>query len=240
MGSVKDEQGQVHLDESVAVERQDSLHALVTMGSFLNFTWETDPTIANFARNGVQMKIFGRPFTIMKSITLLNFLKIFQYMPIPVSIKLREKLLTNKFWEVVLAPLVWILDAVAYSSTWSFLYYEPATDEESRRYLFYRTLDATFWGIMNQFYWAIIRGQMYSTDSNVNYSSHFGSIKLPVSCVAMEYDPIEDAQQMKTRMFDCFGSSNKYFTLWKGHGHENFVMNPEYFHLAKEAIEKVL
>lgn len=240
MGGVKDENGEVGISEAAAKERQESLHALVTMGSFLNFTWEKEPPIARFVRNGFRIKIFGSTITLVKSITLLKILRLFQYIPVPVGVRLREKLLKGGFLSIVLAPLVWILNAVAYSGLWSFLYYIPNVDRISRRYLFYRTLDATFWGIVNQFYWAIMNGRMNSTDFNVNYSAHFETIRLPVSCVGMEFDPIEDAEQMRKKMFDRFGSKTKHFTLWKDQGHENFVMNPGYFQLAKDAIELVL
>jgi hypothetical protein len=57
--------------------------------------------------------------------------------------------------------------------------------------------------------------------------------------VAMEYDSLADPVTMEKLMFEKVSSKQKYFTEWKGQGHEDFFMNSNYFQNVFDAIQKI-
>ena len=53
----------------------------------------------------------------------------------------------------------------------------------------------------------------------------------------MEFDTLADPEETKNVMFPKLSSQQKFYTEWKGQGHEDFVMNPNYFHQLVDAIK---
>ncbi|MCU0427692.1 MAG: lysophospholipase [Candidatus Kapabacteria bacterium] len=239
MGAVKNASGTVSLDPNVAQERHDSLQSIVTIGSFPNMTYPTTTPLQNFVKNGIQVTLFGKTMTLISSLSILNIVKHFNYIPVPISVSLREAILDKWYIRLLLFPLAFVLDAIAVSGMVGFLYNKANVSREARIRLFYRTFEGSFSGIINQYYWTVLEGQMYSNDKTVNYSAHYHLVKLPVCCVAMQDDQVENPITMKEQMFDSLGSSNKHYILWENQGHEDFVMNPAFFPLLSEAIKKV-
>jgi pimeloyl-ACP methyl ester carboxylesterase len=239
MGACKRADGTVTLSDEEAEARQSKLKALVTLGSFLDFTFSKPSSIQDFVKNGVIVSVFGKRIRIIKSSTILKVIHILNFFPIPVSYRLRERMLARRYLRILLAPLTIILNFCARLKVWEFLYHIPNVGDEAKRYLFYRTQEGTFWGILAQHYRAIAGGAMLSFDGNINYSANYHRLKLPVSFVSMEFDALADPVKMKESMFDAVSSSEKFYTEWVGRGHEDFFMNPEYFPEALEVIRKV-
>ena len=239
MGACKRPDGSVSLSDEQADVRQSKLKALVTLGSFLDFTFSKQSSLQDFVKDGVIVTIFGKRLRIIKSSLILKVLHILNFFPIPVSYGQREKMLAKRRLGTLLAPLTIMLNFCARLRVWGFLYHIPNVSEEAKRYLFYRTQEGTFWGILAQHYQAIAGGAMLSFDRNVNYSANYHRLKLPVSFASMEFDALADPAEMKESMFDAVSSSEKFYTEWVGQGHEDFFMNPEYFPQALEVIRKV-
>ena len=239
MGACKRSDGSVVLSDEESETPQSRLKALVTLGSFLDFTFSKQPSLQDFIKNGVVISILGKRLQIIKSSVILRVLHILNFFPIPVSYTLRERMLARRHLRILLAPLTIILNVCARLGIWEFLYHIPNVGDDARRYLFYRTQEGTFWGILAQHYRAIAGGAMLSFDGNVNYSENYHRLKLPVSFVSMELDSLADPVKMKESMFDAVSSSEKFYTEWMGQGHEDFFMNPEYFPQALAVIMKV-
>jgi pimeloyl-ACP methyl ester carboxylesterase len=239
MGSCKRADGTVTLSEDEAVARQSKLKALVTLGSFLDFTFSKPSTLQDFVKDGVIITVFGKRIRAIKSSLILKLISLLNFVPIPVSYRLRDKMLGRRHVRILLAPLTVILNFCARLKVWEFLYHIPNVDDEAKRYLFYRTQEGTFWGILAQHYRAIAGGAMLSFDGNVDYSANYHRLTLPVSFVSMEFDALADPIKMKESMFDAVSSSEKFYTEWMGQGHEDFFMNQAYFPEALEAIRKV-
>ena len=243
MGSVKDQKGNVSLSNDIAQERQSKLKGLVTLGSYPNMTYPKalEPAPMQVIANvGIQISIFGKKITIMKTKTLLKFINLFTRLPVPPPIKLRRAMITYPILQFLLFPITLFCNIVAYSKAWDILYNKKTVTRKERKYLFYNTIDASYSGIINQFYHAVKRGQMWSADNSVNYSASYDRIKLPCSIVGIEFDMIENWEEMKKYMYEEIGSEHKCFTLWKDQGHENFVMNPIFFEETVNSIKKVL
>jgi len=239
MGACKRSDGSVVLSDEESETRQSRLKALVTLGSFLDFTFSKPSSLQDFIENGVVISILGKRLRIIKSSLILRVLHILNFFPIPVRYTLRERMLARRHLRILLAPLTIILNVCARLGIWEFLYHIPNVGDDARRYLFYRTQEGTFWGILAQHYRAIAGGAMLSFDGNVNYSENYHRLKLPVSFVSMELDSLADPVKMKESMFDAVSSSEKFYTKWMGQGHEDFFMNPEYFPRALAVIMKV-
>jgi pimeloyl-ACP methyl ester carboxylesterase len=239
MGACKRPDGTVWLSDEEAGARQSKLKALVTLGSFLDFTFSKQSSLQDFVNNGAVITVFGKRLRIIKSSLILKVIHVLNFFPIPVSYRLREKMLAERYLRVLLAPLAIILNFCSRLTVWEFLYHIPNVSDEARRYLFYRTQEGTFWGILAQHYRAIAAGAMLSFDRRVNYSANYHRLKLPVSFVSMELDALADPVRMKESMFDAVSSSQKVYTVWAGQGHEDFFMNPVYFPEALEVIRKV-
>ena len=243
MGAVKSDNGSVSISEQVAEERQSKLKGLVTLGSFPNMTYPKDREPAPMqiiANKGFQISVFGKTFTLIKTQTIINFISKRIHLPVPPSIKLRRKMIKYPILQILLFPVTIFCNIVAYNKTWDALYYRKTVTKKERKYLFYNTIDASFTGIIMQFYYAVKHGQMWSADLKVNYSDNYHLVKLPASIVGMEYDMIENADEMKKHMYSAIASKEKVFTLWKNQGHENFVMNPKFFEEAYQSISKVI
>ncbi len=239
MGAVKLPDGSMTVSAAEAQSRQQKLKGFVTLGSYLDFTFSGESGLREFVRTGIMVKVGKNQFCILRSSTLLKILSILKFLPVPVSLKLREKLLTNKILSIVLFPLTLIFNGVAQMSFWEFLYHIPNASRESRRYLLYRTFDGTYWAMLKQHHQAILNEKMLSLDGKVNFSEYYGSITLPTSVVVMEYDTLADPPEVRRVMFEKLSGKPKFFTEWKGQGHEDFAMNPQFFPHVLEAINKV-
>jgi len=239
MGACKRADGTITRPDEETAARQSRLKALVTLGSFLDFTFSKPPALHDFVKNGVIITVFGKRVRVIRSSLILKVIHILNFVPVPVSYRLREKMLAKRYVRILLAPLTVILNFSARLKVWEFLYHIPNVGDEAKRYLFYRTQEGTFWGILAQHYRAIAGGAMLSFDGNVNYSANYHRLTLPVSFVSMEFDALADPVKMKESMFDAVSSSEKFYTEWIGQGHEDFFMNAAYFPEALEAIRKV-
>jgi pimeloyl-ACP methyl ester carboxylesterase len=239
MGACKLVDGTVFLSDEHAEARQSKLKALVTLGSFLDFTFSKRSSLQDFAQKGVVLNLFGRRLHIINSSLLLKLTGILTFIPIPVGLTLRQKMLARRSLRMLLAPLTLTLNFFSRLTVWEFLYHIPNVSDADRRYLFYKTLDATFWRILAQHYRAVKEGAMWSFDRSVNYSASYHRLWLPVSFVSMELDSLADPLMMKEAMFKAVSSSEKSYAEWEGQGHEDFFMRPEYFPQALEAIRKV-
>ena len=239
MGACKSTGGKVYLSEEESSKRQTALKALITLGSYLDFTFSAQSSLQEFVKNGIVLKLFKKKFNIITSTSILNILKIFNRIPVPVPLSLRRRMLNNTFLRTILFPLRMILNFVSKSNLWSFLYHIPNVPEEARIRIFYNTMEATYWGILAQYQRAVLNEKMMSLDGNINYSENYAKITLPISVVTMEYDTLADPVETKNRMFLYLGSKEKYFSEWKGQGHEDFAMNPQYFHQLLEVIKKI-
>lgn len=239
MGVCKKPDGTVYLSDELAVKRQDSLKALVTLGSYLDFTFSKASSLQQFVKNGIVLNLFKHKLKIISSHRLLMLLKIFNRLPVPVPIKLRQKMIESSFLRVLLFPLTILLNFISLSGAWSFLYHIPNVSKESRKNLFYKTMEATYWGILAQYHNAIFNQRMMSSDGSVNYSENYHKIKTPVSVVTMEFDSLADPVETKLNMFPKLGSQKIFYTEWKGQGHEDFAMNPEYFHQLTDVLKNI-
>ena len=237
MGACRTKEGSVYLSEEVAQKRQNSLKALVTLGSFLDFKFSSFSSLQYFVRNGIVLKLFCFKFRIISTSSLLKLLKIFKRIPVPVPMSLRQAMIKSKFLRTLLFPLTIILNFISLMETWSFLYHIPNVSRESRLSIFYKTMEATYWGILAQYQRAVLYEKMMSLDNKINYSEYYHKIKLPISVVTMEYDTMADPTETEKIMFAKLGSKEKYYTEWMGQGHEDFVMNPDYFHQLLDAIK---
>ncbi len=235
MGAVKLPDGSMTISSKEAQARQQMLKGFVTLGSYLDFTFSKESSLREFVRRGIMVK----QWCVLRSSTLLSILHILKFLPVPVSLSLRQKLLASKGLRIVLFPLTLIFNGVAQMSFWEFLYHIPNASRESRRYLLYRTFDGTYWAMLKQHHQAILNEKMLSLDGKVNFSDHYAAITLPTSVVVMEYDTLADPVEVKRVMFEKLSSKQKFFTEWKGQGHEDFAMNPEFFPQVLEAINKV-
>lgn len=239
MGAVKSPAGEVSLSDAESAARQASLAGLVTLGSYLDFTFSGESSLQNFVKQGVVISLFGRKFRLVRSTTILNFLKIFTRLPVPVPQPLRDKMTRSLALRILLLPLTLILNFVSLMGTWAFLYHIPNVGRQARLLLFYRTMQATYWGILAQYQRAIMEGKMTSSDGRVNYSENYGRITLPISVVTMEFDTLADPGETKRVMFPKLGSARKFYAEWMGQGHEDFVMNPAYFHQLADAVARL-
>jgi pimeloyl-ACP methyl ester carboxylesterase len=237
MGACKTPEGTVYLSEVESEKRQAALTALVTIGSYLDFTFSKPSSLQDFVQNGLVINLFGLKIKIISSTALLKLLHIFKRIPVPVPLALREAMINSLFLRILLFPLTIILNIVSLLNTWNFLYHIPNVSKKSRIYLFYRTMEATYWGILAQYQRAIFYERMMSLDGRINYSENYDKVKLPISVVVMEYDSLADPVETKKIMFPKLGSLEKYFTEWMGQGHEDFVMNPDYFHQLIDVIK---
>jgi len=237
MGACKSKDGTVYLSDEESEKRQSSLKALVTLGSYLDFTFSKFSSLQHFVRNGIAFNFFCYTLRIISSSKLLKILKIFKRIPVPVPISLRQAMAKSLFLRILLFPLTIILNLVSINEAWSFLYHIPNVSKESRKSIFYKTMQATYWGILAQYQRAILYEKMMSLDNKVNYSDHYPKINLPISVVTMEFDTMADPVETRKVMFEKISSEKKYFTEWKGQGHEDFVMNPDYFHQLIDAIK---
>ncbi len=239
MGAVKSPSGEVSLSDEEAARRQGSLKGLVTLGSYLDFTFSGASSLQNFVKQGVILTLFGRKFHLVRSTTILNLLKIFTRLPVPVPQPLRDNMTRSRALRILLFPLTGILNFVSLMQTWSFLYHIPNATRRARILLFYRTMQATYWGILAQYQRAIMEGRMTSSDGRVNYSDNYGRVALPISVVTMEYDTLADPGETERVMFPKLGSARKFYAEWMGQGHEDFVMNPAYFHQLADAVARL-
>ncbi len=239
MGAFKTKNGKVQLSDREAEKRQSSLKALVTLGSYLDFTFDKPSSLQEFVTNGVIINLFGKKIKIISTTGIINILKILKRLPVPCPLSLRESMLRHKLLKGLLFPLTILLNFISLMNTWEFLYHIPNVSKQARHNIFYRTMEATYWGILYQYQQAVLYRKMMSCDKRVNYSENYPKIKLPISVVTMEYDTLADAVETQRVMFPKLGSTQKYFTEWMGQGHEDFVMNPDFFHQLLEAIKVI-
>ena len=237
MGACKTPEGDVYLSDDESVKRQESLKALVVLGSYLNFTFSKPSSLQNFVQHGIVLNFFGIKIKLISSTAILNILSIFKRIPVPVPLALRQAMIDSQFLRILLFPLTLILNFVSLMGVWDFLYHIANVSKKERINLFYRTMQATYWGILAQYQRAVMYEKMLSLDWTVNYSEHYDKVKLPISVVTMEYDSLADAVETKKIMFPQLGSKEKYFREWMGQGHEDFAMNPDYFHQLIDAIK---
>jgi len=231
--------GLVTLSDKLAQERQVKLKGLVTIGSFPDLKVGENKWLKNLVEDGIKVKIFGKSITILTTRMLLFLTKCFIYLPMPVGMKLRHALLEKKYLKILLAPIYFLLNVASRLKLWEFLYHIPNVSNKARRYLFYRTMDGTFFGILNQFHRAARDQVMMSYDKNVYYNENYHRLTLPVSFLGMELDFLADAAKMEEHLFTSVSSKKKYFMMVKDKGHEDFFMNSNYFPWVLEAIKKV-
>jgi pimeloyl-ACP methyl ester carboxylesterase len=239
MGAEKNPVGKVILNDNCAVERQAKLKGLVTIGSFPDFVFSKPVMVQDLVKNGIQITIFNKKIKIISSKFLLRLLKIFTYLPLPILGSLRIAILNKKCLKVLFLPLYIFMVSVARFKIWKFLYHFPNVDPVAQDFLFCKTIDGTFHGILVQFQQGVQNGKMESIDKNVNYSESYHRLTVPVSFVAMEYDSLADPVTMEKLMFEKVSSKHKFFTEWEGQGHEDFFMNSNYFQQVFDAIQKV-
>ena len=231
--------GSTRLTDVAAGERQKSLRALVTLGSFPDFAFSKESGLQRFVRGGVELSLFGARLHIPVQ-KLLPFLRGFTFLGIPVDLRLRQSLAQGRALRVLLLPLYGVLELVAQLGFWEFLYHLPNVTRSARRHLFFATIDGTFWDVVDQYQGTVLRGQMVSRDERVNYSENYARINLPISVVGMEFDSLADLQCMRTSMFERLSSTRKFYSVWKGVGHEDCFMDAKYFPEVEEAIRLAL
>jgi len=239
MGAEKKPGGEVILNDNCALKRQSGLKGLVTIGSFPDFVFSKPVMVQDLVKNGIQIKIFNKKIKIISAKFLLRLLRIFTYLPLPILGSLRIAILNKKYLKVLFLPLYIFKLSVARSRIWKFLYHFPNVEPIAQDFLFCKTIDGTFHGILDQFQQGVQNGKMESMDKNINYSENYHQLTLPVSFVAMEYDSLADPVTMKKQMFEKVSSKQKFFTEWKGQGHEDFFMNSNYFQNVLDAIQKI-
>jgi pimeloyl-ACP methyl ester carboxylesterase len=234
IGISKDSNGIVQLSKEKSFERQSSLKGLVTLGSFPDFKFSKESSLQNFVKNGISIL-----FIKIKSESILKAIKFFKYIPVPLSHGFRGAISEQKALYIISFPIKIILNIISLLKTWEFLYHIPSVSKKSRINLFYKTIDGTFWQILNQFFYAISEGEMRSFDRKINYSENYHLINVPVSIVTMELDSLADPMMTRDFMLDKIASAEKHFTVWKYQGHEDFFMNAEYFKQVSEAIKLI-
>ena len=239
MGALKINDSEVILSDTAGEERQRNLHAMVTLGSYLDFSFSKESALKNFVKEGVVITWGGKKITLLKSNSILNILNKFNFVGMPVSFKLRSAFLQSGSLEMFLFPLALLLNFISKLSAWKFLYNIPNVNTSMRQALFYKTMDGTFSPVLSQFYFALKNDVMKSSNGEVNYSINYQRVTLPVSIVAMEFDSLADPEMMEQKMFNKISSNNKFFTLWTGVGHEDHFTNTKYFPQVLAAIKKV-
>ncbi|MCW3114058.1 MAG: hypothetical protein JWR18_2454 [Segetibacter sp.] len=239
MGAVKSKDGSVLLSDEHKDERQQNLRGLVTLGSFLNFTFSKKSPLKSFVLDGLCLKMFGKNTRLLRSQSLIKIVGILNHVASPVSFKLRTAMMRNRRIRLLLFPLTLILNFISLLKIWEFLYHIPNVEKAMRKRIFYKTMDGTFSRIMRQFYFALLNDQMCSQNEKVNYSNNYQRLTLPVSVVTMEFDSLADPITSKQEMFDDISSNKKYFLCWDGLGHEDHFANEKYFPQILDAIRKV-
>ena len=239
MGAYKTKDGEVQLSEAESEKRQSSLKGLVTLGSYLDFTFDKPSSLQEFVINGVTINLFGKKIKIISTTRIVNILKILKRLPVPCPLSWRESMTKHKLLRELIFPLTILLNFISLMNAWEFLYHIPNVSKQARLNIFYLTMEATYWGILFQYQQAVLNRKMMSCDKKVNYSENYSKIKLPISVVTMEYDTLADAIETKRVMFPKLGSTQKYFTTWMDQGHEDFAMNPDFFHQLVEAIKVI-
>lgn len=234
IGASKDLNGNVQLSKEKSFERQSYLKGLITLGSFPDFKFSKESTLQNFVKNGISFLLIN-----INSEKILNAIKFLKYIPVPFSHGFRMAISEQKALSIISFPIKIILNIISLLKTWEFLYHIPNVSKKSRINLFYKTIDGTFWQILNQFFYAIRDGEMRSFDKAINYSENYNQLTLPVSIVTMELDSLADPAMTKEYMFDKIASAEKHFTIWNDQGHEDFFMNTEYFKQVSEAVKLI-
>jgi hypothetical protein len=237
MGPVKSEDGSVALSAGALRSRQNSLEGLVTIGSFPDFQFSKPSWLQGFVKHGI--RLFNGRVTIFRAQWALAVLGLFAFIPVPFSYDFRTSLLSDRTLRVIAFPVVWLLNFASGLAVWEFLYHRPDASPTSRKMLLYKTIDGTFPGILRQFTSAIAESAMKSLDGRINYSEGYSRLRLPCSIVGMERDSLADPVMMKRLMFARIGSRRKFFTEWKGLGHEDHFMNQRYFPLVLKAVSKM-
>jgi len=236
MGALKNREGNVILSKEESLSRQSVLRGLITLGSFPDFKFSKESSLQKFVNDGIKIKWLN---ITIKSEKILNALKVFKRLPVPVGNRYRRALLSQNGLTIISFPVKRILNLFGQLSVWEFLYHIPNVSDISRKYLFYLTIDGTFWKILRQYYYAVREGEMKSTDKAINYSQNYHLINLPVSFVAMEFDSMANPPMVKDILLAKVSSKEKYFTEWKGQGHEDFFMSSQYFKQLFDAINLI-
>ncbi len=105
MGICKTEEGKVYLSDEASNKRQSSLKALVTLGSYLDFTFSKPSSLQEFVQNGVSLKLFGKTFKLISSTELVKVLKILNVIPVPIPFSLRQAMMNSRLLRIILFPL---------------------------------------------------------------------------------------------------------------------------------------
>lgn len=237
MGAEKNPSGEVLLSDEASQDRQQKLNGLITLGSYLNFSFSKPSALQQFVKYGIVVNLLGKKIRLITSDFLLMLLQVLNRVPVPFPHILRVSLLKSLTLRILIFPVTLLLNFVAKLDLWQFLYNIKNVSIKSRIHLFYKTIDATFSGILSQFHNTIKNEKMYSADGKVIYSDNYNKINLPVSIVTMEHDTLADPVEAKKNMFLHLGSEKKYFTEWSDQGHEDFVMNPVFFPRVLDAIK---
>ena len=239
MGLMKTPTGNVFFSDKAQAIRSNNLSGLVTIGSYLDYSFRKPSTFRTFIEEGFFLKFKKHKIHLMKPERILNFIKLFNYMPMPIPHRLRMFLLGSRFMHIFLFPLTFLLRSIASNKIWSFLFNIPNVSQKSRQMMLYKTSDGSFSRIIQQFYQAILQHSMHSFDGTLDYSANYNRITLPISMVGMGLDDLVDANIMKTKMFEEISSKNKYYTKWDSMGHVDHLMAPRFFPLVLEAINKI-
>lgn len=241
MGAVKKPDGFVILSDHESAARQNMLKGIVTIGSFLDMTYYEKPLTTHLiASQGIRLKVFGFTIFAVNPTRILTILRLCNYVRVPLSTLFRMHLLKSALLRILLYPIYLVFDSVARSKHWNTLYCISNVSVRSRRHLFFKTIEGTFHGIINQFYSAVKNEAMLSMDGGVDYSKHYDRITLPCSIVGLERDDIIEPVMMKKSMYEKIGSEKKYYSLLRGLGHEDCFMNPLYFSSIYCALQNVL
>jgi len=236
MGVIKTKEGKAVLSKDESLSRQSILKGLVTLGSFPDFKFSKESSLQKFVNDGINIKWLN---ITIRSQKILNALKIFKRLPVPMGNRYRRALLSQNGLTIISFPVKKILNIFGQLDFWEFLYHIPNVSDISRKYLFYLTIDGTFWKILKQYYDAVRAGGMESIDKEIKYFQNYNLINLPVSFVGMEYDSMANPPMIKDMLLTKVSSKDKYFTEWKGQGHEDFFMNSKYFKQVFDAINLI-
>jgi pimeloyl-ACP methyl ester carboxylesterase len=240
MGAVQGDNGSIRLSTEEAERRQSLLKGLMTIGSFLDMTRGGDPLIPQLlVERGIDIRILGIPLCI-SSERALAILKKFRYARVPFTTYFRHRLFNEALMKIIIFPLYTLLMLVGRSRLWNMLYRMSNVTQRTGTYLFFRTIEGTFHGIVRQFHDAVKNGAMQSMDGSVDYSANYNTIRLPYSVVGLEEDRIIDPVHMNEVMFAKLGSEKKRFTIIRESGHEDFFMNPVFFSQIYRALQAVL
>ncbi len=239
MGPVKQPDATVILSDKEKDLRQGNLKALVTIGSFLDFSFNKRSWLPSFVKKGIRVNFLGLKIKIASTQSLLKILRRSRYVGTPFSFQLRIQLLQSRLLRFCLFPISLMLNFLALRKLWEFLYHIPNVGRSMRIKLFYKTMDGTYSSILQQFASAVLHKEMMSLDTRVNYSANYQRLTLPVSIVAMELDTLADDVMMKNRMFANISSGQKFFTVWSGMGHEDHFTDKRFFSQVLACIQKV-